>query len=122
MKEVKTILVAIDYSAMAQEALKRAIFIAKEQDAQLIVMHVVEPPFIESPFLKLVDKDEIRQDLENNIDELNKEANIRYFLFVEAGLAVDIIARKVETTKTDLLVIGTHGKDNIRSNYFGTTA
>ena len=122
MKEVKTILVAIDYSAMAQEALKRAISIAKDKDAQLIVMHVVEPPFIESPFLKLVDKDEIRQDLENNIDELNKEANVKYFLFVESGLAVDIIARKVETTKTDLLVIGTHGKDDIRSNYFGTTA
>jgi len=121
VKEVKTILVAIDYSAMAQEALKRAINIAKDKNAQLIVMHVIEPPFIESPFLKLVDKDEIKRELENNIDELNAETNVKYILFVESGLAVDIIARKVETTKTDLLVIGTHGKDDIRSNYFGST-
>jgi nucleotide-binding universal stress UspA family protein len=122
MKEVKTILVAIDFSAMAQEALKRAISIAEDKDAQLIVIHVIEPPFIESPFLKLVDKDEIKQELENNIDELNAEANVKYVLFVESGLAVDTIVCKTETTKTNLLVIGTHGKDDIRSNYFGTTA
>ena len=122
MKEVKTILVAIDYSAMAQEALKRAISIAKDKDAQLIVLHVIEPPFIESPFLKLVDKDEIKQELENNIDELNAEANVKYILFVESGFAVGTIARKVETTKADLLLIGTHGKDDVRSNYFGSTA
>lgn len=122
MKEVKTILVAIDYSAMAQEALKRAISIAKDKDAQLIVIHVIEPPFVESPFLKLVDKDEIKQELENNIDELNAEANVKYILFVESGLTVDTIVRKIETTKTNLLVIGTHGKDEVSSNYFGTTA
>ena len=121
MKEVKTILVAIDYSAMAQEALKRAIFIAKEKDAQLIVMHVIEPPFIESPFLKLVDKDEVKEELTNNTNKLNAEANLNYILFVESGLAVGTITRKVETTKADLLVIGTHGKDDIRSNYFGST-
>lgn len=122
VKEVKTVLVAIDYSAMAKEALKRAISIAKDKDAHLIVIHVIEPPFIESPFLKSVDKDEIKQELETNIDELNAEANLKYILFVESGLAVGTIARKVETTKADLLVIGTHGKDDIRSNYFGSTA
>ncbi len=122
MKEVKTILVAIDYSAMANEALKRAISIAKKKNAQLIVMHVIEPPFIESPFLKLVDKDEIKLELANNIDELNAEANLKYALFVESGMTVGTIARKVETTKADLLIIGTHGKDDIRSNYFGSTA
>lgn len=122
MKEVKIVLVAIDYSVMAQEALKRAISIAKDKDAQLIVIHVIEPPFIESPFLKLVDKDEIKQELKNNIDELNAEANVKYILFVESGLAVGTIVRKVETTKADLLVIGTHGKDDVRSNYFGSTA
>lgn len=122
MKEVKNVLVAIDCSAMAKEALKRAISIAKKKDAQLIVMHVIEPFFIESPFLKSVDKDEIKQQVVNKIDQLNAEANLKYILFVETGLAVGAITRKVEETKTDLLVIGTHGKDDISSSYFGSTA
>lgn len=122
MKEVKNVLVAIDCSAMAKEALKRAISIAKKKDAQLIVMHVIEPFFIESPFLKSVDKDEIKQQVVNKIDQLNAEANLKYILFVESGLAVGAITRKVEETKTDLLVIGTHGKDDISSSYFGSTA
>ncbi len=39
MKEISKILVAIDKSKMSQEALKRAISIAKEKDAQLHVIH-----------------------------------------------------------------------------------
>ena len=50
MKQVKQILVAVDRSAMAEEALKRAISVAKKKDAQLIVVHVTEPPFFESPY------------------------------------------------------------------------
>jgi len=61
MKKINQILVAIDRSAMAAEALKRAISIAKEKDAQLIVMHVIEPSFIESPFVHAIDEDEIKK-------------------------------------------------------------
>lgn len=122
MKEVKNVLVAIDCSVMAWEALKRAISIAKKKDAQLIVLHVIEPPFIELPFLKSVDKNEIKQQIANKIDELNADANLKYILLFESGLAVGTITRKVEITKADLLVIGIHGKDDISNNYFGSTA
>jgi len=54
MENIKKILVAIDRSAMAEEALKRAISIAKGKSAQLIVIHVIEPYFIESPFISSV--------------------------------------------------------------------
>jgi len=122
MKEVKNILVAIDYSAMSNEALKRAISIAKKKDAQLIVMHAIEPSFIELPFLKYVNKDKIKQQVTEKIDQLNTETNLKYILLVESGLAVGTITRKAQETKADLLIIGTHGKDDISSNHFGSTA
>ena len=56
MKNLKKILVAIDRSTMAEEALKRAISMAKEKNAQLIVIHVIEPYFIESPFIPSVNE------------------------------------------------------------------
>jgi len=121
MKKINQILVAIDRSAMAAEALKRAISIAKEKDAQLIVMHVIEPYLIESPFVRAVDEDEIKKKVIEQINQFNSEANLKYILFVESGSASSSITLKAQKTKADLLIIGTHGKNDIKSNYFGST-
>lgn len=121
MKNIKKILVAIDRSAMAEEALKRAISIAKEKEAQLIVMHVVEPSFIESPFVRPIDENKIKKEVKMRVEKLTSEEDIEYVLFVESGSAAASISLKVKNLNVDLLVIGTHGKDDISSNYFGST-
>ncbi len=121
MKEIKKILVAIDRSAMAGEALKRAIFIAKEKEAQLVVMHVIEPSFIESPFVRPIDENKIKKEVKRRVEKLTSEEDIEYVLFVESGSAASSIILASQKTKADLLVIGTHGKDDLESNYFGST-
>ena len=121
MNKVDRILVAIDRSAMAEEALKRAISIAKEKEAQLVVMHVIESSFIESPFVQAIDKNEIKKKVTEQVDRLTSEENMEYVLFVESGSAASSIALKVQNIRVDLLIIGTHGKDDISSNYFGST-
>jgi len=121
MKQINQILVAIDRSVMAAEALRRAISIAKEKDAQLIVMHVIEPSFIESPFVHTTDDDEVKKQIIEQIDQLNSEADLKYILFVKSGSAAASITLKVEKTNADLLIIGTHGKNDIDSSHFGST-
>jgi len=121
MKEVKQILVAIDRSAMAEEALKRAISIAKKKDARLIVMHVIESSFIESPFVQSIDKDKLKREITEQIDQLNKQANIEYILFVGSGSASGTIMDMVQKSEVDLLVVGSHGKSDIESGHFGST-
>ncbi|WP_345977500.1 universal stress protein [Sulfurimonas sp. HSL3-7] len=121
MRKVQQILVAIDRSAMAGEALQRAISIAEENRAQLIVMHVIEPLFMEAPYAKSVDKDNIRQQITEEIDRLNSQTHVEYMLFIESGPAAGTIRHKAEKMQVDLLVVGSHGKEDIRSNYFGST-
>jgi nucleotide-binding universal stress UspA family protein len=121
MEKVQQILVATDRSAMAEEALKRAISLAKEKGAQLIVMHVIEPLFFESPYASSADPDRIGKQITAQIDRLNSEAQVEYLLFVETGSAAGTISRKVQKTQADLLVVGSHGKDDIKSDYFGST-
>lgn len=121
MKEINQILVAIDMSAMSIEALKRAISIAKEKGAQLIIMHVIEPYFIDTPFVRAVDENEIKKKVIEQINQFNNEANLKYILFVESGSAAPAITLKAQKTNADLLVIGTHGKNDIKSNYCGST-
>jgi nucleotide-binding universal stress UspA family protein len=121
MKEVQQILVATDRSAMAEEALKRAISIAKKKSAQLIVVHVVEPLFFESPYTASADLDAIREQLTEEIDRLNSQTHVGYLLFVESGSAAGVIRREAQKTQADLIVVGSHGKDDIDSDYFGST-
>ncbi len=122
MRQVKEILVAISKSAMAKEVLKHAILIAKREDAQLIVIHVIETSLIQLPYLNFVDENELKKDITLSIDELNQDAKVAYYLFIEYGRASEIIAHKAKKIKSDLLVVGSHGKDDIASKHFGKTA
>ena len=121
MQEVQQVLVAYDRSRMSQEALKRAISVARKKEAQLIVVHAIEPLFVQSPYAKSVDKDAIRLEITKQVDQLNIEAQVEYMLFIESGKAVETIILQAEKTQTDLIVVGSHGKDDVDSNYFGST-
>jgi len=121
MKEMNRILVAIDSSAMSREALKRAVSIAKEKELQLIVMHVIEATFISSPFVQGIDARNIEKEVKIQVEEIASKENVEYILFVESGSPSSLIAHKVRSIGADLLIIGTHGKDDIDSNYFGST-
>lgn len=118
---IKQILVAIDSSSMAEEALKRAMSVAKEKDAQLMVIHVIEPYFLESPYFPSIDVQEVRKKITDQINRLNKDQDVKYILFVESGKAAEVITNKAQKIKADLLVVGSHGKEDIDSNYFGST-
>ena len=121
MKTIQQILVATDRSAMANEALKRAISVAKKKDAQLFIIHVIEPPFVESPYLKPIDEKEIKKSIIDEIDFLNRESQVEYSLFIEHGDIVDLLLRESKKLDIDLIVLGCHGKIDIENNYFGTT-
>lgn len=121
MKKINNILVAIDNSAMSREALKRAVSIAKEKEAQLVVMHVIEAAFIFAPFVQGIDARSIEKEVKIQVEEITSKENVEYILFVESGSPSSSIAHKVRSTGVDLLIIGTHGKDDINSNYFGST-
>jgi len=121
MQTVQQVLVATDRSAMAKEALKRAISVAKSKDAQLFIIHVIEPPFMESPYLKPVDQSNIKQEIINEIDQLNTQAQVEYSVFIEHGKVADMIIHKAKQLEAGLIVVGCHGKTDIESKYFGTS-
>lgn len=121
MNKVQQILVATDRSAMAKEALKRAISVANKIDAQLFVIHVIEPPFMQSPYFKQIDENEIKKALKQEIDALNPEGKVKYALFFEHGNVADAIIHRAKQVQADLLVVGSHGKDNAQSDHLGSS-
>ncbi len=121
MQEVQQVLVAYDRSEMSHEALKRAISVARKKEAQLIVVHVIEPLFVQSPYAKSADIESIKVTITKEIDQLNRDAKVEYMLFIESGEAAGVITLTAQKTQTDLLVVGSHGKDNVDSKHFGST-
>ena len=121
MQEVQQVLVAYDRSDMSQEALKRAISVARQKTAQLIVIHIIEPLFVQSPYAKSADEDTIRAEIIKQVDRLNTDIQVEYMLFIESGKAADLITLTAKKTQADLLVIGSNGKDDLRSQHFGST-
>ncbi len=122
MKQVTNILVAIDMSSVGDEALARAISVAKKKDAQLSVIHVIEPLFLESPYSVSADEEMIKRLMKDKVDKLNEKAKIKYLLFIEYGTVKDAVTLKVKQLKSDLLVIGSCGKDDLESSYFGSNS
>lgn len=121
MEEIQQVLVAYDRSEMSQEALKRAISVARKKEAQLIVVHVIEPLFVQSPYSKSVDEETIRRDITKEIDLLNAEAQVEYMFFIESGETAETIILKTKKIQADLIIVGSHGKDDVNSKHFGST-
>ncbi len=121
MQEVQQILVAYDRSEMSQEALKRAFLVAKDKNAQLIILHVIEPLFVQSPYAKSIDKESLERDITKEIDAFKVGLDVEYMLFIVSGSVAETIILQTKKTQTDLIVVGSHGKDDLSSNYFGST-
>jgi len=107
---------------MANEVLKRAISIAHENNALLVIVHDVEPPFFTSPYLKPIDDNEIKKKIMDQVNLLNEEANIEYSVFIQHGRVADSVINIAKKTNADLLIIGLHGKDDTENYHFGSNA
>lgn len=117
---MKTIMVATDFSERSDRALRRATLLARQFNAQLSIIHVVDD---DQP-LRIVDSE--RDAAEDLLRELR--TTVRTVDGVPCETRVVLadpfagIARAVKTEAPDLLVIGPHRRQALRDVFVGTTA
>lgn len=128
---MKTILAASDLSEKSAVALRRAAQLAREHDARLELLHVVEALpqedipaplrvlFASSPLQQLIDT--ARERLERQAERAVDGA-IAYHCRVETGKDFVTIIRAARQMPADLIVIGAHGSHSLRDHFLGTTA
>lgn len=124
----KRILVPIDFSTHALEALRYAKIFADEYGAEVQVMHVVEtramPDFYRSEKVTL--KSQLPE-IEKNCFEamktmVRREGFADSQCFVATGLASEEIRNLVERNHIDLIVIATHGLTGLKRMVMGSVA
>ena len=128
--QFRRILCPIDFSESSLGALEYAINLAEEADAQLTVLHVSELPaaITQEPFLVESELSRIREtavtDARRRLETLIPEEARAYCTLdtaVVEGRAYRAILRQAAEKKTDLVVMGVHGRGALDLLLFGST-
>ncbi|HTD67470.1 MAG TPA: universal stress protein [Candidatus Limnocylindria bacterium] len=122
---LKRILVPVDFSVTSRKALQYAVSFAKQFSAEIILLHVVQPPvYFEGVVIAAYDDTTIREASAKRLSEWRNEtasgatvkANVR------TGAPYHEIVLTAEETNTDLIIVGTHGRGGLARMLIGSTA
>lgn len=137
----ETIVVPLDGSEHAEEALGRAVEVAKKFESRLILVQAVEsmaqrlsqpPGVLESPTATAAsvdvlqtaidaEKEAARKYLGDWRDRLTSEG-LKVEAFVGEGAAADVILGLGKDQGADLIVMSTHGRGGLGRLFFGSVA
>ena len=127
---MKRILVPIDFSNHSKNALRYAINFARQFEAELILVYVVEPTVYPADFsfgqvhvsnieaeLRMHGKQELGKLVENVI-----AGQVKSTCIVRTGKPYNEIIKTSTEEGVDLIVIATHGHTGVEHILFGSTA
>lgn len=141
--KIRKILYATDLSINSAYAFRYTINSAKQHNAKVVILHVVEkmPQHARTVMSAYMDEAELKTILEEKMTHTKKRIQQRINIFAEKelkdqpelldlisavevveGFAPDEILNMAEELDCDLLIIGTHGKGTRNHTYLGSMA
>lgn len=122
----KRILVAIDLTDEAPQVLERAVALAKENSAELLLLHVIEPIGYAYGGDIPMDLSELQEQLDKTARKQLAEYGRRFEIpeaqqLVEIGRPSSEVHKASEERDVDLVVVGSHGRHGIQL-LLGSTA
>ncbi len=131
--ELRQILVPLDGSELAEQALPHAVALAKENDATILLVQAILPleelvlymPLGAPEFLSDISTEELKQQAEKYLkqvqDRLQAEGVASEIAVVE-GRPADVIVDLAERESVGLIVMSTHGRSGLGRWVFGSVA
>ena len=130
MKPFEKILTAIDFSESSDFAFEYALTLARQFQAELTIMHVInEPVDLRGFYVPHISFEQLEKEIEVGAEKMMEKFCqtrmgdfTRYTTAVVAGIPYEEILRKAKETGASLIVLGTHGRTGIDHLIFGSTA
>jgi universal stress protein A len=125
--DLKEVLVPVDFSRASVQALEVASQWAERFSARLHLLYVIEPPTVPQwgyVFLALREG-KLRKEAEAQLKKIRRAIppGIPVTLEVQSGYGAEYeICERARKSKTDLIIIGSHGAGPIRRALMGSTA
>jgi universal stress protein A len=120
--KLKKILVPLDFSDCSKKALEYAIPYARQFDAELVLLNVIEP-YPPVPQMELVDVEKIQdrlRDLETLRETVGDDILCRSE--VRTGVPHVEIVQEAKQDDIDLIILSTHGHKGLSHVFLGSTA
>lgn len=132
MSRIRTILHPTDFSRASTPAFKRAVEMAKDNRAQLLIVHVLAPP---APLMRADGyvAPSVYDDMEaaaragaqkhlRKLVQKARQSGVRVKPLLLEGVAHERITQAARARKADLVVIGTHGRTGFARFFLGSVA
>jgi len=127
---IQLILVPVDFSETAKKALQYAIQFAAGFDAEVVLLHVMEPYLVppEMGYLPpqlAVNQQELEDSAREGLDKLCASeigTRIRAQTKVRVGVPWVEIVSTAEETQADLIILATHGRTGLKHIFMGSVA
>jgi len=120
-----SILVPVDFEPASGEALQWAEQLAKSLDAEVILIHVAQPPMVSYPEVSPVMVSTLYKDLlaaaKRSLDDFAAQSGGKRTLLREGDAGVEVV-RAAEEIQPVLVVMGTHGRRGLRRLLIGSVA
>jgi nucleotide-binding universal stress UspA family protein len=126
---VHHVLVPLDFSTDAEQALDYAIALAKQLSARVTLRHVLQPPAVvnvagglwpSSTFLQDLEA-EVTRDMETSLTRVTA-AGVKGERRVVHGVPLHQIIETAKAHQVDLIVMGTHGRTGLSQVLLGSVA
>ena len=124
---IREILVPTDFSEHSNYALKYAMSVARQFNARITLLHVIEPARLPSDgFCAGPDFDQVALAAEHTTACIWEREKARQSLpwrsMVLEGIPNEVILQTAMDQKTDLIIIATHGRTGLARVFLGSTA
>lgn len=130
MNLIKKILVPVDFSDYSKDALKYAVQFAKQFNARLYIVYVVEPVIYPADFsMGQVAIPSLENDIKNRAEE-EMESLVKSFVdpsiktekIIKTGKPFVEIIETAREVDADIIIMATHGHTGVEHLLFGSTA
>jgi len=129
MKDIENIVVATDFSPIADHALDEAIDLAKKLGARITLVHAFEYPVYGFPDGILVASAEVvgqlmtgaQKQLSATIEE-RKDVGVKISPVLREGAPWEEISAAAKEAGAGLIVVGTHGRRGLARAFMGSVA
>jgi nucleotide-binding universal stress UspA family protein len=123
MTPYRHLLCPVDFSDVSRRALRWSSSFAREVDARLSVLHVIDTGALSIGNLVAVPnaREELRQRVEESVLGWKREGDLVHGeIEIVEGLPADVIAASANERDVDLLVMGTHGLSGFQKLLLGS--
>ena len=126
IQSTNKILVPIDFSEQSLIALEQSYNLAREYNAEITLLHVIEESGMLTKFFSNQQHDDVKKNVQKELDKLaadvTKKVKIVVNTLVAKGSIYEKVAEVAELINATFIVMGTNGDDGKRKRFIGSNA